>query len=290
VRTLITACVLAWLVAAALPGRASPGADADSLLAEAQQAFSGLDFEGALKKLEQARALPGNLPAVLVRIFSLRAQCLISLGRGAEAERELVALLSLAPEYRLDADASPRFAEPFQKVLHSGVPPLRAGVRAPDRLAAGEPVVFSAQVFSDPADLARRLRFHYRRHGDPVFARLEVGLIRGAAVRVALPADAWPVDRKGALEWFGEILDDFNAVLLQKGSADEPMREWFVPPPVQVAPAAVAPPPPQAPAWYQRWWVWALIGGAVAAVGGTLAAVELSGGGPDARDFSVRVR
>jgi len=42
--------------------------------------------------------------------------------------------------------------------------------------------------------------------------------------------------------------------------------------------------------WYKRWWVWALVGSAVAVAGGSVAYLTLGGSPPDHRDFTIEVQ
>lgn len=285
--------VLAWF----LPEQSFAAAGGD-LIEEAANAFSTLDFEGALSNLDQAQKIKGNTPQDLVRIFALRAKCLISLGREDEAAKAFTAALSIDPTFRLSTDDSPRFAEPFQKLLDQGVAKLEVTVTPPDEVVVGEPVLVTVEVVADPAGISDNLRLRYRR-GKKKFSALKVRLVRGKRMRFYLGPSVWKAEGLQAIEWCGEIRDRFGGLLARKGDADHPLKitvkkkliaaPVLPPPPVPVArPEEKKPPPP--PAWYERWWVWAIVGGVAVAAGTTVGILAASGDEPDHRTFSIQIQ
>lgn len=268
------------------------------LIEEASSAFSLLDFEGALSKLDEALQARGNTPQDLVRIYTLRAKCLISLGREKDALQAFTAALSIDPAFRLNPDASPRFAEPFQKLLERGVEALNVDVEPPGAVAMGEPVLVTVQVVADPAGISDNLRLKYRR-GKKKYSALRVRLIRGKRMRFYLGPGVWKAEGLQAIEWYGEVRDRFGGLLARKGDADHPLvigvkrkpiaAPVVPPPPVSVARQEERQPPPP-PAWYQHWWVWAIVGGVAVAAGTTVGILASSGDEPEHRTFSIQVQ
>jgi len=269
-----------------------------ALIEEAASAFSLLDFEGALSKLDAAEKTRGNTPEDLVRIYSLRAKCLISLSREDDAQKAFTAALSIDPAFRLSPDASPRFAEPFQKLLDQGVAALEVDVAPPDEVVVGEPVLVTVQVVADPAGISDNLRLKYRRGGKK-YSALKVRLIRGKRMRFYLGPSVWKAEGLQVIEWYGEVRDRFGGLLARKGDAGHPLKitvkkkpvvaPVLPPPPVVVAkPEEKKPPPP--PAWYERWWVWAIVGGVAVAAGTTVGILAASGDEPDHRTFSIQIQ
>jgi tetratricopeptide (TPR) repeat protein len=286
------ALVLLWL----WPEQSFARGEGD-LIEEATSAFSLLDFEGAIQSLDRAEKIPGNSPQDLVRIYSLRAKCLISLGRDEDAVQAFTAALSIDPAFRLSPDASPRFAEPFQKLLDRGVAALNVDVAPPAEVVVGEPVLVTVQVVSDPAGISDHLRLKYRR-GMKNYSSLKVRLVRGKRNRFYLPPSVWKTEGLQAVEWYCEVRNRFGGLLTRKGDADHPLRVAvkkkvvapLLPPlPVPVSqPEEKKPPPP--PAWYERWWVWAIVGGVVVAAGTTAGILATSGAEPDHRTFSIQIQ
>jgi tetratricopeptide (TPR) repeat protein len=289
----LIALVLAWF----LPEQSFADGGGD-LIEEAANAFSTLDFEGALSSLDEAERIRGNTPQDLVRIFTLRAKCLISLGREDDAQKAFTAALSIDPSFRLSPDESPRFAEPFQKLLDQGVAALEVDVKPPQEVIVGEPVLVTVEVVADPAGISDNLRLKYRR-GKKKYSALKVRLIRGKRMRFYLGPSVWKAEGLQAIEWYGEIRDRFGGLLARKGDADHPLNiivkkkpvvaPVLPPPPVVVAkPEKKKPPPP--PAWYERWWVWAIVGGVAVAAGTTAGILATSGDEPSHRTFSIEIQ
>jgi hypothetical protein len=263
---------------------------------KAVSAFAELDFEGALEKLELAQEASGNKPGDLVRIHSLRGLCLVALNKSGEATQAFTAALSIDPAFRLDGDLSPRYQEPFQQLLEKGVPALAVDIDVPRRLTQGDPVTVGVELKADPAGISHKLVFRHRRRGQPRYSAIRVKLKKNKTVSFYLPPGIWSGQGTGPIEWYAQLLDRFGGLLLTKGDRDHPV---IVPvqdrkPTGPVLPTgsvvAATPRDEEEPAWYQRWWVWAIIGGTAAAVGGTAAAITLSRESPDHRDFSLEIR
>jgi len=266
------------------------------LIEEATNAFSVLDFEGALSRLDEAQRIKGNTPQDLVRIYSLRAKCLISLGREDDALKAFTAALSIDPAFRLSPDESPRFAEPFQKLLDQGVAALEVEVAPPSEVVVGEPVLVTVRVVADPAGISDNLRLKYRR-GKKKYSGLKVRLVRGKRMRFYLGPGVWKAEGLQVIEWYCEIRDRFGGMLSRKGDASHPLKIAVKPKPV-AAPVLPPPPvtkperkkPPPPPAWYERWWVWAIVGGVAVAAGTTAGILATSGEEPDHRTFSIEIQ
>lgn len=286
----LAAAVLAWPCEA----RAAGG---QAQIERAESAFSGLDFESALKQLAAAENQRGNSRAQLVRIFSLRGLCLVSLGREQEAKRAFRAALSIDPTFRLDPDLSPRYQAPFDELLEAGVAQLALEVSLPERVVFGDPVPVKLTLLADPAGLAGKLLFRHRRAGVEKYSSISVHLKPGKQVSFYLPPGTWTVKGLAPIEWYAKLLDGHGGLLLSKGAADHPLSVQVVAKKKIVLssvgssgpPAASAKPVEPAPAWYKRWWVWAIVGGVALAAGGTAAAVYLTRGSPSRRDFVLHI-
>ncbi len=296
-RFFLTAVVVALVLPWFSPEQSFAGTGGE-LIEEAINAFSMLDFEAALARLEKAQKTKGNTPQDLVRIYSLRAKCLISLGREEAAEEAFTAALSIDPAFRLSPDASPRFAEPFQKLLERGVAALSVEVEPPGEVVVGEPVLVNVRVVADPAGIGEKLRLRYRR-GERKYSALNFRLIRGKRSRFYLPPGVWKAEGLEAIEWYCEIRDRYGGLLARKGDAAHPLKisvkkKLVVAPVIPPPPAPIAKPeeetPPPTPAWYQRWWVWAIVGGVAVAAGTTVGILAASGEEPDHRTFSIQIQ
>lgn len=312
------------------------------LLEEATTAFSFLDFEGALQKLEQARIIAGSSKSDLVRIYALKGLCLAPLGRAEEAEQAFRAVLSLDPSYRLDPDISPRYRAPFNAVLETTVPPLAVRLTPPVSVAPGEAVGLAAVVENDPAGLVDHLLLHYRRAPAAPYVTVRLDLAGKPTGTLAVAAPDWEPGGNGPVEFYAEIFDRHGAHLQSKADAEHPLQIAVTAPPPEPKPgpepSAVAalqgsdsaPPAPASgdevlearlqpgpaepaqtlpaealpsataaeaagraaePGWYEKWWVWTLIGGGAAALAATVAAIAVSTDAtPNSRNFAIDIR
>jgi TonB family protein len=92
----------------------------ENSLATARHLYASAAYEDALAVLN---ALPANQPAEDLRaIEQYRALCLLALGRAAEAETAIAAVMSDNPSYRPAADVSPRVRAAFADVRRKMIP------------------------------------------------------------------------------------------------------------------------------------------------------------------------
>ncbi|HEU5054983.1 MAG TPA: hypothetical protein VFU21_00600, partial [Kofleriaceae bacterium] len=82
-----------WLALAARPALAQDGGQ----MAKAKAAMAQLDFDTAIKHLEQAEASGANGPAEMVEIYRAMAESHAAMGRAAAAETAFRRLLALDP-------------------------------------------------------------------------------------------------------------------------------------------------------------------------------------------------
>lgn len=111
--------VLALLVAAlvSIPMRA-----ADSLTA-ARDLYAAAEYEDALALLNKLQ--PGeHEPDERRAIEQYRAYCLLALGRSADAEQAIAAVVTATPLYKPGADASPRVRSAFTDVRRRVLPAI----------------------------------------------------------------------------------------------------------------------------------------------------------------------
>ena len=102
----------------------SPVLRGQETIATARELYVTANYEEALTLLSRLEQ-PGNQPAERLAIEQYRAFCFLALGRTAEAERAIEAVLSADPLYRpAEADASPRLRSAFVSVRQRILPAL----------------------------------------------------------------------------------------------------------------------------------------------------------------------
>ena len=266
---------------AAATDRASTG----SLLRKAESEYSQMDFEKSLDTLEQALANSGNSRSQLVRIYLLQGICQASLNRYREARRSFARLLALDPSFRLDTNLSPRVRQPFLDVLDNGPPRLEVQLLPPAISVAGTSLVFIVRVKSDSLGLLRFLRLWFKTGDSAAYSSISCELHGEGDRKLEIPA-SFLTTRKAptVVSWYAAAFGEHESILRRFGDVMHPLSLELLARREQ--PAAES--PREGPAWYQRWWVWTIVAGVLAA--GVTAAVVLvpqSPAGP--HDFSVGI-
>jgi TonB family protein len=94
----------------------------DNSLNAARELYASAAYEDALTVLN---TLPASLPAEEIRTAAqYRAMCLLALGRSAEADTAIAAVIGSDPTYRPAADVSPRVRAAFTDVRRRMVPAI----------------------------------------------------------------------------------------------------------------------------------------------------------------------
>jgi len=113
-RTLVACCIAT--------GTASLTSAAQNTLPAARDLYAAAAYEDALQVLNAIRGTV-QAPEDGRAVEQYRAFCLIALGRTAEAESAIEALVQVAPSYRpADADMSPRVRSAFHDVRRRALP------------------------------------------------------------------------------------------------------------------------------------------------------------------------
>jgi TonB family protein len=103
---------------------AAPAAAQQSPLATARDLYASARYDEALQLLNGLRPGPGAT-AELKAIEQYRSLCLLALGRGAEAEAAIAAVVSVDPLYQPDeSEASPRVRAAFSEVRQRQLPEI----------------------------------------------------------------------------------------------------------------------------------------------------------------------
>ena len=119
-RWVLSASTAILLVIVVMP----PEATAQDSLSAARDLYSAAEYESALQLLNRLRM--GERPADQTRaIEQYRAFCLLALGRSADAEQAIAAVVTVEPMFRpSDAEVSPRVRSAFSEVRRKMWPSL----------------------------------------------------------------------------------------------------------------------------------------------------------------------
>jgi len=252
----------------------SPVALAAESLEQAEQQLAALDYSAAVTTAQTVVSRGGNAPDALVRAYALLGKALAGLGRNEDARRYFKLLLAVDPKYKLDDSVSPKIRKPLVDAMAdwAGRPALTVVHRPPTTSRADQPLVLKVSVVEDPMQLVKGASVTYRMPGLNTISTIGVaGDAREVVIAIPLPALG---AKPGRLRYHLDILDQNNNSLARKGSPDHPLQVTLTEVAAPQQPLAAVDSSPSGPAWYRRWWVWAIAGAVVA--GATTAAVVVA--------------
>jgi len=139
------------LVALAITAAAAGHAAGQDPLAAARELYAAAAYEDALQMLDRLRAAePGQAEERAIEQY--RAFCLIALGREAEAQSAIEAVIAASPSFRpATADVSPRVRTAFSEVRRRMLPEIIQGLYTDAKTA------FDAKNFVGAAHLFERV-------------------------------------------------------------------------------------------------------------------------------------
>ncbi len=246
---------------------AAPAPSASVQLQEATACMGLGDFPCAENALKKARSLlAGAPPRVRLDILALSAELAFKLDRPDEARRHLKSVVAIDPGF----DPGKSWAEPWLKVLQevrAAMPDIAAPdvqVSTPLAARAGDPVEIRARI-TDRSDVRE--------------AFLIVGDVR------------IPMTRAQGNEWIGRVPGErvrapFLVVAIEAKdvAGNGPGRAQVK---VQVVEGTAGSAAEAEPEFYETWWFWTIIGGAVVGTAVGLG-VGLSGGDSPKRNVVWR--
>jgi len=193
-----------------------------------------------------------------VRLYEQLGLAYAYLDRKEQALQSFDMLLALDPGHAISYTLSPKVTFLFEQARKASTraSPITVDLGWPRDLKVSDRVPIDLEVVADPRGLMKRAVLFSRRKGslEERQARIDLG-VPGRYHRVELPAAAPASEGPEVLEVYLKAFDEKGNEVYLLGSAAQP-RE-----------ISLAYEPPEA--WYSRWWVWALVGGAVAAGTGT---------------------
>ena len=220
------------------------------------QALSGFQVKEALASLERARASGPHRHADHVRIYEQIGIAQSYLGAESAALDAFDMLLSLAPGHLLSYTLSPKATFVFERARKRAQsrPRPTLDVTWPRDLDVDEPIPIDIEVVSDPKSFLKRAELRVRRQGDEIFSAIDLQLpVSGTYQRIYVPA--LNTQRPEILEVYLTAFDDHGNEVFVWADPKRPREIGLnYRPPV---------------AWYRKWWVWAIVGGVVAAGTGT---------------------
>ncbi len=235
-----------------------PAAHVRARLADAERRYAEQEYRAAVEVAQTVVSDPVATRDQRARAYEYLGLSWLILGKKARAREAFEDLLAIDPQYTLsDPSHSPKLREFFEQVRASFVPGYARGATgdvelehaAPSGAVAGRPLEVAA-VVTRGAPLVASVELYARRQGLLAFTAAPLGE-SGGRFHVAYVPPREATDY--VLEYYLEARDAKGHVVARVASPERPVA----------LPVKGAPLPPLA--WYKRWYVWAAVGGVVAA-------------------------
>lgn len=186
----------------------------------------------------------------------------IALRDQSAATQDLAQLYARDPHYQLsDPDASPPVLSAFGRARSNPPPPITVELaHEPPSLTERRPPVLEVRLGAG-ADAVNELRLHYRQGDEPRFTTMVMNVSDGVG------SARLPVLERGeeyGVSYYVEALAPSGAVLATRGTEAEPLS-FTMPAAAAVAVREDPVAPPTASGGEDLWWLWTIIGVAVAA-------------------------
>lgn len=242
----------------------------NQLIRQAYAKYADQEFEEALSILGKASKRKANSKRQLVKLYHLMGLCFGTLGKPQAAQMSFARALALDPAFRLGSNVSPKIRKPFIKLLRKHPKPLEVRVKAPAFARSTKPLVMTVSVLSNPTKLAKSVKLGFRRGGTGKFSFVRTKLKGKKTKHISIPSTVWEGGQgwKGATYWFAVVEGSHGSILQKIGDSLTPYSTDVR----SLGDNSQVIAGPKDSSWYQKWWVWTIIGGVVAA-GATTAAV-----------------
>jgi len=208
--------------------QADPNADLD----KASALLDELNYKQAAPALDAAWKRPNNDRTQVLKILELQGVVAATLNQAPKATAYFQQLLALDPGHTLAGDLPPRVMTPFYEA-RGRTTDKALDFHAVKAAASNGRVIQVAADVNDPTRLAKKVRFHLRNDG----GGWAVSTQDAASKHAAASADGKRV------EWWAELLNEYDGVLASLGDEGKPQLEGEATQPV----AEVMPPPPPPP-------------------------------------------
>jgi tetratricopeptide (TPR) repeat protein len=248
------------------------GDTTNQLIRQASSLYNQLEFEEAVRLLNNAYKQPGNSSSQLVQIHNLLGLCFSSLSKYKKAKKSFARLLALEPNFRLSPKVSPRVRIPFDELVENSPSPFNVKLSSPDQLESGSPMIITLHLISNPVSIAKKVYIWHRRANQEKYSSAHTRLKQAGEYQITIPATLWESQGQESepVLWYVSVENEFHGQLFNFGKASRPLVLDVVSPQKQI----IAEESASKDSWYKKWWVWTIIGGVIA--GATTSAILLT--------------
>jgi tetratricopeptide (TPR) repeat protein len=229
---------------------AARGADALKL---AETSFAAGQLQEAAGILDRLLRAPDNGRELLAEAYLLRGRVAAGSGDLLGAEAQFRRALELRPAAEI-VDPHGQEAAALEAARRTAAPGGLRLVQAPlGELAAHQPAPLAVKVEGDGEKLVATLELGYRQADAGAFLTARAA----PPAPLVIPPAALPAGAH--VDYYVRALDEHGGTVAESGTPTLPFRlQVAAPPPLHVS---------EPPRWYQKWWVWTLVGAAAVGAG-----------------------
>ncbi len=251
--------------------RTADGRSVSAEMTRIEEMMAEAEFETALSMVNDALTRPGRTEAEKARLYELQGMLHLYLGDEDAARQSFRQLLTGSPQYRLRDDASPKVMTIFEEARDEMAAELSRQLKLshprPRSARPGVPILVELKLESAPEGVQAKL--FYRRtavsgFSSTLFVESE-DKTRWVAHVPDLDLELNETERlpSGALEYFIEVQDPTGSLLAIAGKREAPLVVPMATA-AELAAEEAAGAQIHESAWYQKWWVWTIVGVVVA--------------------------
>jgi tetratricopeptide (TPR) repeat protein len=264
-----------------------------SLIDKARQLIEDAEFDQAIRVINDALVQPDNSDAMLVSLYELQGTAYLYLGQQDKARTAFEKLLQAAPDHQLPKGTSSKIRALYDKVREdqkaNKVRPVKVAHEKLATAPAGERLDVDAQITDLPSSAKARL--FYRRSGTEGYSSTTFLSEGGGAYVAHVPAFELPTESgEYALEYFLEIADSGGRRLAGVGDGLNPIVVHVVGKKGSEGGGTEPAPVVASESWYQKWWVWTIVGVVVVGAAGAAVAVPLLDSKPATLPVTIKVQ
>lgn len=225
---------------------------ARAALIHGQKALAAFQLDEAILLLDMAAAAGPHDLASLILLHEQQGIAYSYLGEEEQAIDAFDMLLSLDPGHLLSYTLSPKATFLYERARKARVGTEAAAINLswPQGLVVDRDVPITVEILADPRRMLKSAVLLIRDKGDKAYKRVSIELpTEGSYSELRLPAIHG--DYASTLQVYAMAYDDAGSQVLRWSNSNHPR---------EIPLGYVAPVP-----WHKKWWVWASIGGVVAA-------------------------
>lgn len=176
--------------------------------------------------------------------------------------------ISLNPEITLSENLPPKLTEPFEEVRSQGVTELSLSVEFPEEIGQKTNSQIGIIINGGEVAIAKQVVLYHRLNSSSQFRTKSISIDNQNIIQMPIPEGL--SNENDALQFYIVLTDEFHNLIDRFGNDNDPYSITFN---ESLQPVTDTPFQEIQENWYQKWWVWTIIGAVV--IGGAATGIAL---------------